>query len=187
MGRIAGEKRGAECPFCGAIATPVTIGGYDTDNRRIRQRRCEECRHMFVTVEAPVMLEDGRPIPYSWLDEHYRHVQREQKRKYHTRKTGSGFRGIKTKPAIEGVATIDVTVKVKVPASMRVDTAHGTAPEVPNFKEDVATYQLTPIEDRIAIAKAYEAGATVNELALQYRVSTRSVQRHIARHGRRAA
>jgi hypothetical protein len=123
MGRIAGEKRGAECPFCGAIATPVTIGGYDTDNRRIRQRRCEECRHMFVTVETPVMLEDGRPIPYSWLDEHYRHVQREQKRKYHTRKTGSGFRGIKTKPAIEGVATIDVTVKVKVPASMRVYTS----------------------------------------------------------------
>lgn len=142
---------------------------------------------MFVTVEAPVMLPDGRPIPYSWLDEFYRAHQREQKRKAHQRKTGSSFRGIKTKPPIEGVARIDVSVKVRLPASMRPDTAHGTAPAIPNFKEDVATYTLTPMEDRIAIARAYEAGESVTDLALRYRISTRSVQRHIARHGKKAA
>ena len=182
--------KGAECPMCGGIDTPTRIGGYDVDNRRIRQRRCEACRRMFVTIEVPVLLEDGKPVPYSWLDEFYRLRQRESARKRYTRSGGGRFRGLRTKRPMEGVASLEVKVAVHLPKGMRAEVRHGTAQRVPNFRRDeppIAPQSLVPEKERIEIARRYLEGVPTETLARTYRVSTRSIQRYVARYGEKAA
>lgn len=182
------EIKGQECPRCGGIDTPTRIGGYDSDNRRIRQRQCQGCRGVFVTVEAPVLLDDGEPVPYSWVDELYRLRQREAARKRYRRLGGGAYRGLRTKKPIIGVAELDVKVKVKLPAGMRPDTRHGTAEPVPQYREPSVAPQLAvSIDDRIRIAKAYEEGVPTDVLARTFRVSTRTVQRYVARYGEKEA
>lgn len=183
------DARGAECPECGGLDTPTRIGGFDADNRRIRQRRCDDCRRMFVTVEVPVVLEDGHPIPYSWLDEFYRLRQREAARARYTRKGGSKYRGLRTKRPIEGVAHLDVDVKVRLPVGMRPEKRHGTAVRVPSYNEvsTVAPQYLISVEDRKRIAQAYDDGIPADVLARTFRVSTRTVQRYVERYGKERA
>jgi hypothetical protein len=179
---------GTECPFCGSADTPTKIGGWDFDGRRIRRRHCRGCSEWFVTVEAPVMLEDGRPVPYSWLDEHYRLVQRESARKRYTRLGGGKYRGLKTKKPIEGVATLDVSVSVHLPPGMRPDQRHGTAVPVPQFREPgYAPQHLIPDKERREIVRRYLEGVPTETLARIHRISTRTIQRYVARYGEKAA
>ena len=189
MTRINYDPKGAECPECGAVDTPTRISGFDVDNRRIRQRRCDHCKVMFVTVEVPVLLEDGGSVPYSWVDEFYRMRQREAARKRYTRKGGSTYRGLRTKRPIEGVATLDVSVKVRLPAGMRPDKRHGTAKPVPTYNDDFtsAPQYLMSTEDRRRIAEAYDAGVPTDALARTFRISTRTVQRYVAKYGKQRA
>ena len=188
MGRVKDAPfQGAECPECGSLNTPGRVGGYDLDNRRIRQRRCEQCQRMFVTVEVPVLLEDGQPIPYSWLDEFYRLRQREAARKRYTRLGGGKYRGLKTKKPIEGVASLDVKVTVWLADGMRPDKRHGTAEPLPRMSDPaIAPQRWVPPKERIRIAESYEAGVPATELARAYRISTRTVQRYVARYGKAA-
>lgn len=186
MGRVKGAPfAGAECPECGSLNTPGRVGGYDLDNRRIRQRRCADCTRLFVTVEVPVLLEDGQPIPYSWLDEFYRLRQREAARKRHTRKGGGKYRGLKTKKPIEGVASLDVKVQVWLADGMRPDTRHGTAEPIPRLSNpSIAPQRLVSEKERIRIAEAYGMGVPTTELARAYRISVRTVQRYVERYGK---
>lgn len=179
---------GTECPDCGSADTPTKIGGWDIDSRRIRRRQCRGCGYWFVTVEVPVMLEDGQPVPYSWLDEHYRLRQREEARKRYTRKGGGSYRGLRTKKPIEGVASLDVTVRVHLPAGMRPDARHGTSEPVPNYRDDVVDLKaLIPEKERREIARRYLEGVPTEALARTYRISTRTVQRYVQRYGEEAA
>lgn len=187
--RAPNVTRGQECPRCGGIDTPTRIGGYDADNRRLRQRRCESCGGMFVTIESAVLLEDGEPVPYSWLDEFYRLRMREAARKRYTRMGGGTYRGLRTKKPIEGVAELDVKVRVKLPPGMRPDKRHGTAEPVPNYTEGetLAPQFMVPVEDRRRIARAYEEGVPTDALARTFRVSTRTIQRYVAKYGKEEA
>jgi transposase-like protein len=180
---------GTECPECGSAETPVKIGGWDVDSRRIRRRQCRECNFWFVTVEVPVMLDDGRPIPYSWLDEHYRLKAREAARERYTRSGGGKYRGLKTKRPIEGVASLDVTVRVRLPSGMRPDARHGTAEPVPNYRTEdtVAPQRLIDRATRLEIVRRYLDGVPTDALARVYRISTRTIQRYVARYGEEAA
>lgn len=45
---------GVECPECGGLKTKVNQSNLDVEGNRVRARRCEECAHLFSTVEVAV-------------------------------------------------------------------------------------------------------------------------------------
>ena len=48
------RTQGVECPECGGMFTKVQQSNLDIENNRVRARVCQDCDHLFSTVELVV-------------------------------------------------------------------------------------------------------------------------------------
>ena len=48
------RTQGVECPECGGMFTRVQNSNLDIEGNRVRARTCEDCKHLFSTVEVAV-------------------------------------------------------------------------------------------------------------------------------------
>lgn len=48
------RSHGVECPECGGMFTRVKHSNLDIEGHRVRARVCEDCQHLFSTVELAV-------------------------------------------------------------------------------------------------------------------------------------